>query len=154
FPLGTAGKTGRSGSATRAPPRRPQQHHHRSGGDAGRSAVALCQLRSHGPCLGPQSGHRENGDRGPRPACACRCGKGRQESAGGAAHYRRPSEEERVLQAHKEWVRCLALSQDGTRLLTGDDHGLAILWAVPEMKEVRRLEVPGWIRAVAWSPDV
>src|SRR5262249_3449781 len=35
----------------------------------------------------------------------------------------------------------------------GDDHGLAILWAVPEMKEVRRLQVPGWIRAVALSPD-
>jgi WD40 repeat protein len=60
---------------------------------------------------------------------------------------------ERVLQAHQEWVRCLALSQDGTRLLTGDDRGLAILWAVPEMKAVRRLTVPGWIRAVALSPD-
>jgi WD40 repeat protein len=61
---------------------------------------------------------------------------------------------ERVLEAHKEWVRCLALSQDGTRLLTGDDSGLAILWEVPVLKEVRRLEVPGWIRAVALSPDV
>jgi WD40 repeat protein len=60
---------------------------------------------------------------------------------------------ERVLEAHKEWVRCMALSQDGTRLLTGDDRGVAILWAVPEMKEVRRLEVPGWIRAVALTPD-
>jgi WD40 repeat protein len=60
---------------------------------------------------------------------------------------------ERVLEAHKEWVRCLALSQDRTRLLTGDDRGLAILWAVPEMKAVRRLEVPGWIRAVALTPD-
>jgi WD40 repeat protein len=60
---------------------------------------------------------------------------------------------ERVLEAHQEWVRSMALSQDGTRLLTGDDRGLAILWAVPEMKEVRRLELPGWIRAVALSPD-
>jgi WD40 repeat protein len=47
----------------------------------------------------------------------------------------------------------MALSQDGTRLLTGDDRGLAILWQVPEMKEVRRLQVPGWITAVALSPD-
>jgi WD40 repeat protein len=60
---------------------------------------------------------------------------------------------ERVLEAHQEWVRCMALSQDGTRLLTGDDRGVAILWAVPEMKEVRRLQVPGWITAVALSPD-
>jgi WD40 repeat protein len=61
---------------------------------------------------------------------------------------------ERVLEAHKEWVRCMALSQDGTRLLTGDDRGVAILWEVPAMKEVRRLQVPGWIWAVALSPDV
>jgi WD40 repeat protein len=60
---------------------------------------------------------------------------------------------ERVVQAHKEWVRCLVLSQDGTRLLTGDDRGLAILWEAPSMKEVRRLQVPGWIRAAALSPD-
>jgi WD40 repeat protein len=60
---------------------------------------------------------------------------------------------ERVLEVHQEWVRCLALSQDGTRLLTGDDRGLAVLWEVPEMKEVRRLQVPGWIRAVALSPN-
>jgi WD40 repeat protein len=58
-----------------------------------------------------------------------------------------------VVQAHKEWVRCLVLSQDGTRLLTGDDRGLAILWETPGMKEVRRLQVAGWIRAAALSPD-
>jgi WD40 repeat protein len=60
---------------------------------------------------------------------------------------------ERVVKEHKEWVRCLALGQDGKRLLTGDDRGLAILWEAPAMKEVRRLQVPGWIRAVALSPD-
>jgi WD40 repeat protein len=63
-------------------------------------------------------------------------------------------EAERVLRAHQEWVSCLALSQDGTRLLTGDDRGLAIVWKVPEMEELRRLHVPGWIKAVALSPDV
>jgi WD40 repeat protein len=60
---------------------------------------------------------------------------------------------ERVLNAHQEWVRGLALSQGGTRLLTGDDRGLAILWEVPKMREIHRLQVPGWIRAVALSPD-
>jgi WD40 repeat protein len=38
-------------------------------------------------------------------------------------------------------------------LLTGDDHGLAVLWDVPEMREMRRLQVQGWIRALALSPD-
>jgi WD40 repeat protein len=60
---------------------------------------------------------------------------------------------ERVVEAHQEWVRGLAISKDGTRLLTGDDRGLAILWEVPTMKEVRRLQVPGWIRALAMTPD-
>jgi WD40 repeat protein len=60
---------------------------------------------------------------------------------------------EHVLQGHKEWVRCLALSPDGTRLLTGDDGGLAILWDVSGRKEVRRLQVPGRITAAALTPD-
>jgi WD40 repeat protein len=60
---------------------------------------------------------------------------------------------EKVLQTHKEWVRCLSLSQDGTRLLTGDDGGLAVLWEVPAMKEIRMLQVPGRITATALTPD-
>jgi len=60
---------------------------------------------------------------------------------------------ERVLDTHKEWVRCLVLSKDGTRLLTGDDNGLAILWEVPAMKEVRRLQGQVWLQALALSGD-
>lgn len=59
----------------------------------------------------------------------------------------------RVIEVHQEWVRGLALSQDGTRLLTGDDRGLAILWEVAEMKEVRRLQAQGWLIGVALSAD-
>lgn len=59
----------------------------------------------------------------------------------------------KVLDAHKDWVRGLALSADGTRLLTGDDHGQAILWDVAEAMEVRRLTVKGWNTAIALSPD-
>jgi WD40 repeat protein len=57
----------------------------------------------------------------------------------------------RVLDAHEEWVRGLSLA--GGRFLTGDDAGRAILWDAAEMKELRRLQVPGWLRAVALSPD-
>lgn len=53
-------------------------------------------------------------------------------------------------EAHGEWVRTLSLG--GDRILSGDDHGIAILWNA-EAKELRRLEVPGWLRAVALSPD-
>jgi WD40 repeat protein len=59
----------------------------------------------------------------------------------------------KVLQAHHEWVRSLSLSSDGTRLLTGDDKGVAILWDRAEAKELRRLQVPGWLAAAALSAD-
>lgn len=59
----------------------------------------------------------------------------------------------RVLDAHKEWVRSLALSGDGSRMLTGDDRGVAILWDVAQAKETRRLQVAGWLSGAALSPD-
>ncbi len=59
----------------------------------------------------------------------------------------------RVIDAHREWIRSLAASADGARLLSGDDAGLAVLWELPEVKEARRLQVPGWIQAAALSKD-
>jgi WD40 repeat protein len=59
-----------------------------------------------------------------------------------------------VLDAHQEWVRSLALSSDGKRLLTGDDSGLAILWEMPAGKELQRWRVPGWLQGVALSADM
>lgn len=59
----------------------------------------------------------------------------------------------RIVDAHREWVRCLALSADGTRMLTGDDHGQAILWDVADAKEIRRLTMKGFITALALAPD-
>jgi WD40 repeat protein len=60
---------------------------------------------------------------------------------------------ERVLDTHKEWVRCLVLSKDGTQLFTGDDNGLVILWEAPAMKEVRRIQGQTWLQALALSND-
>lgn len=57
----------------------------------------------------------------------------------------------RVADAHAEWVRTLAAGT--AHLLSGDDQGVAILWDAAEPREVRRLQVPGWLRAVALSPD-
>lgn len=59
----------------------------------------------------------------------------------------------RVLEAHTDWVRGLSLSADGTRLLTGDERGLAVLWELPEGKELRRWRVAGWLQGVAISRD-
>lgn len=62
-------------------------------------------------------------------------------------------EANKVLTAHKEWVRSLSLSQDGKRLLTGDDTGLCILWDLDTGKDLARWQVQGWLTAVALSPD-
>ena len=59
----------------------------------------------------------------------------------------------KVLDAHKEWVRTISLTPDGKKLLSGDDKGQAILWDVPEGKEIRRLPCQGWLQAVALTAD-
>jgi WD40 repeat protein len=59
----------------------------------------------------------------------------------------------RIIEGHKDWVRGFSLSSDGTRLLTGDERGQAILWEIPEGKELRRWQVPGWLQGVALSRD-
>ncbi len=62
-------------------------------------------------------------------------------------------EAERVLIGHREWVLGLALSRDGTTLVSGDDAGEVIVWDRPAGKEVRRWKVKGWAWAVALAPD-
>lgn len=59
----------------------------------------------------------------------------------------------RVIETHQEWVRSLCLGAGGKRLLSGDDQGVAILWDTVEAKEFKRLQVSGWLRAVALSAD-
>jgi len=58
-----------------------------------------------------------------------------------------------VLSTHSDWVRSMSLSQDGKRLLSGDDKGLAIVWDIPAGKELTRWQTQGWLPAVALSPD-
>ena len=58
-----------------------------------------------------------------------------------------------VRTAHGDWVRGMSLNGDGTRLLTGDERGLAVLWDIPGGKELRRWQVPGWLQGVALSRD-
>jgi WD40 repeat protein len=59
----------------------------------------------------------------------------------------------RVLEGHREWVLGLALSRDGSVLVSGDDKGEIIVWDRPAGKELRRWQVKGWAWALALSPD-
>lgn len=57
------------------------------------------------------------------------------------------------LTGHKEWIQGLAQSQDGTRLVSGDDQGVIIVWDLPAGKELLRWQCKHWVRSLAISPD-
>ncbi|QDU92271.1 WD40 repeat domain-containing protein [Lignipirellula cremea] len=57
------------------------------------------------------------------------------------------------LTGHKEWIQGLALSQDGKRLVTGDDQGVIIVWDLPAGTELNRWQCKDWVRSLAISPD-
>lgn len=53
-----------------------------------------------------------------------------------------------------EWLRRLDMNADRSKLLSGDDSGLAILWDVANWSEITRVKNDvGWIRGLALSPD-
>jgi WD40 repeat protein len=60
------------------------------------------------------------------------------------------------LLGHDSWVRALACSRDGSKLITGDYGGRVSCWSIPEPAPKPLWTVPahqGWVRAVAVSPD-
>lgn len=59
----------------------------------------------------------------------------------------------KVIDAFKDWIRCLAILPDGNQFLTGDDTGNLIVWDTAEGKEVRRWKVPGWVTTLSLSAD-
>src|SRR5688572_29879740 len=59
----------------------------------------------------------------------------------------------KVLSGHDEWIQAMAMSRDGTLLVTGDDAGEVIVWRLPEGSIVRRWKTKGWISALAIAPD-
>jgi hypothetical protein len=57
------------------------------------------------------------------------------------------------LSGRTDWVRAVAWSPDGTRLLTGGDGG-ARVWDAATAEPLHQLSGhTDWVRAVAWSPD-
>jgi WD40 repeat protein len=58
----------------------------------------------------------------------------------------------RVLEGHHDWVQGLALSRDGSLLVSGDDGGQVIVWDRPGGQELRRWRLKGWAYALALSP--
>jgi WD40 repeat protein len=59
----------------------------------------------------------------------------------------------RVLDSHDEWVLGLALSGDGSVLVSGDDRGQIIVWDRAAAKEQRRWRVKGWTYSMALAAD-
>jgi WD40 repeat protein len=59
----------------------------------------------------------------------------------------------RVIDDHKDWIKALALSHDGSRLVSGDDSGTIIVWDTAKWKQLQQIKVRGWVTALAISPD-
>lgn len=58
----------------------------------------------------------------------------------------------RVFTQHKEWILGLAVSKDGTRVVSGDDGGQVSVWDFATGKVERQWKVKGWVFALALSP--
>ncbi len=62
---------------------------------------------------------------------------------------------EETLTQHTEWIQAMGLSADGSRLITGDDACLSIVWDVKTRKPVSQWHGYHrvWVRSAALSPD-
>jgi WD40 repeat protein len=72
------------------------------------------------------------------------------------AIYLRDAATGRALQecrGHANWVRSLAFSADGHTLVSGSHDKTVRFWDVATGKELRRLDEPDMVMAVALSPD-
>lgn len=64
-------------------------------------------------------------------------------------------QESAVLKGHGDWVQALGISRDGTRLISGDDTCLTIVWDLQTRQPVTQWQGhPGnWVVSAALSPD-
>jgi WD40 repeat protein len=87
------------------------------------------------------------------------------------ARRKKPAEQEKIMNApglslnavsatqtfksHQDWVKALSLSNDGKRILTGDDACISIVHDLASQKEVSRWKGYSrvWVTAAALSPD-
>ncbi len=62
---------------------------------------------------------------------------------------------EHVLKGHDGWILGLGLSQDGKRMISGDDRCLSIVWDLPSRKQISSWHGYDrvWVRSAALSPD-
>ncbi|KLO04090.1 WD40 repeat-like protein [Schizopora paradoxa] len=61
---------------------------------------------------------------------------------------------DRTLAGHKSGIQCVAISPDGSKLLSGDDDAWLFLWDVKTGEIIQKLSTPfhGAIGAVVWAP--
>ncbi|KLO04551.1 WD40 repeat-like protein [Schizopora paradoxa] len=65
-----------------------------------------------------------------------------------------PIVRDRALTGHKSGIQCVAISPDGSKILSGDDDAWLFLWDVKSGEVIQKLSTPfnGAIGAVVWAP--
>ena len=60
----------------------------------------------------------------------------------------------RMLTGHADWVRAVAVSPDGRRVVTASNDRTLKVWELESGRELQTLSGnAGWVRAVALTPD-
>jgi WD40 repeat protein len=61
----------------------------------------------------------------------------------------------RVMEGHKDEVRCVAVSSDGQRIVSGSKDGTVRVWSPVTLKELAKLtpDDKGYVTSIAFSPD-
>jgi WD40 repeat protein len=71
----------------------------------------------------------------------------------GLVHGQAPTEQ-RTLTGHTDWVHCVKISPDGTKIASCSRDRTVRIWSVQTGEELQTLRGhEGWVRCVAWSPD-
>ena len=58
-----------------------------------------------------------------------------------------------IVGAHREFIRALSFSPDGTRFASGSTDKTIAIWNVESMDLIHRFNLPAGVTSLSWSPD-
>ncbi|MFI1682872.1 Hsp70 family protein [Streptomyces sp. NPDC020607] len=102
------------------------------------------------------TGHTPTTVRHPGPVLAVAVGGGALLASGAQGpegRLNRHSDRDEVTSTHTDWVRAVAVTEDGRWFATGSDDGVAHVWDVPGRRRAASLRHGSWVLSLALSGD-